>query len=202
MFPASFLVTPFNILYRFQKISNIFKRTTDFKHRIMSNFLSTSSVEESDSNALVLAAVQMCSTSDKNENMKKIIRLSHEARRLGANFVCLPENCVFMGTSARESFEASEYRDGPSTTSLCDLAKSLSIWLSVGGLQEKRENSEKIGNTHLLISPTGSVVARYTKVQMKIFYSSLKCVFPDGMWRTDSFIRLPNVWPNGIQSDR
>lgn len=64
-----------------------------------------------------------------------------------------------MGEKALDVLSADEFLDGPYITSLCKLSAKYSIWLSVGGFPEKIESdSNKIFNTHLLISPAGNLV--------------------------------------------
>ena len=118
---------------------------------------------------VILAAIQMCSSNDKLRNIEKIESLAFQASNLGANFICLPENCIFMGKDSNEVIAAAEPPNGPSTVSLCELSLRLGIWLSVGSIHEIVDDPEsikprKISNVHILISPQGKVVGRYKKV--------------------------------------
>jgi deaminated glutathione amidase len=46
---------------------------------------------------LKLAAIQMCSTSDKERNLEICQKLVRKAASEGAKLVCLPECCLFIG---------------------------------------------------------------------------------------------------------
>lgn len=84
-----------------------------------------------------------------------------------------------------DTLAASETLEGPYATFLCSLAKKLGVWLSVGGFPEQvssinkceqvesegnsspnTETTNKVYNTHFIISPSGSIVDRYRKIHL------------------------------------
>ena len=51
----------------------------------------------------IIAAIQMCSTNNKIANRELCGRLIAEASRNGAQLVCLPECCSFIGKNSVET---------------------------------------------------------------------------------------------------
>eukprot|EP01041_Mallomonas_annulata_P006412 gene6412-12966_t len=102
--------------------------------------------EEEDDDVVLLAAIQMCSTNDKDRNLGTILRLVTEAAGRGASLICLPENCICMGTPPVSEMGGggnAESLDGPSICRLGQLASHLGVFLSIGGFQEIREEEEE-----------------------------------------------------------
>lgn len=138
---------------------------------------------------LILAAIQMTSTNDKAANLHSTICLVERAAHRGAYFIALPECSSFIGggnfadslveTHPRDAIAASETLDGPYMQALCQLATRLNVWLSVGGFPESINKDEeicskltlqpsptKVFNTHVLISPAGTITEKYRKIHL------------------------------------
>jgi deaminated glutathione amidase len=134
---------------------------------------------------VIIAAVQMTSTNDKEYNLGAISRLVTLAAEKGASFVCLPECCTFMGCPREEKnvtasadgsvittettqkkyelpntvIEAAEGLDGRTVRNLCDIARNSGVWMSVGGFPEQTSKGNgKVYNTHFIIDPEGSLI--------------------------------------------
>jgi extradiol dioxygenase family protein len=138
---------------------------------------------------LRVAAVQMCSVENKLKNLQTIARLVRRAvaEGLGAELVCLPECCTFMGLNGDQTVAAAEpiiradvypqvrckydwraalpeeydgWSDINCTAALCEIAHTSHVWLSVGGFAESRtiDGVARMSNTHFLISPQGQVL--------------------------------------------
>lgn len=77
----------------------------------------------------------------------------------------LPENFNYMKTndSSKAEFENLE---GPTIQKYKDLANKYKIWLSLGGYQEKIENSKKIYNSHIIIDDAGEIRSIYRKLHL------------------------------------
>jgi hypothetical protein len=136
-----------------------------------------------------VAAIQMCAVNNKLTNLQTIARLVRRAvaEGPGAELVCLPECCTFMGLNGDQTVAAAEpiirteaypqvrckydWRaalpkeyDGVSdincVAALCEIAHLSHIWLSVGGFAESRtiDGVTRMSNTHFLISPQGQVL--------------------------------------------
>lgn len=115
--------------------------------------------------AIVVAVAQMTSESDKEANLLAIEAIMAKAQTQKVQFLCLPENCVFLGPS-QATFEAREPLDGPSMKRLGGLARRYGMWLSVGGFQELIPGSEKIYNTHVLLDAQGNIQGIYRKIHL------------------------------------
>jgi hypothetical protein len=117
-------------------------------------------------------ALQMCSVNNKQENLltiKNLILSIAEARGFSktreavieeTHLVCLPENCLFMGTNREETLlQAEVLQESESIQSLSKIAKEYHIWLSIGGFHERNnsQNSGKMFNSHFVINPDGNI---------------------------------------------
>lgn len=74
-----------------------------------------------------------------------------------------PETCV-SGFDPANWTSLAETIPGPSSEYFCRKACELGKWICPGSLIEKREGVEGTYNTSLLISPTGDIVLKYSKV--------------------------------------
>ena len=110
-----------------------------------------------------IAAIQICSTDNKEENIHILNRLIRQAAIQGALFISLPEACLQIG--AKGDLWGEESPESESLTYLRALAKELGIWLNIGGVAMQREK-ERCTNTAYLISNTGAIVASYDKVHL------------------------------------
>lgn len=124
------------------------------------NNITTTENEEID-DGFIIAAIQMCSTDIKLNNLKSIERLvSRAVHEKGAQICCLPECCIFIGSNSEETVANAECLDGPSMTALCIIAKNHSVWLSIGGISESRLDlglPERVSNVHVIINPEGQI---------------------------------------------
>ncbi|XP_068668626.1 deaminated glutathione amidase, chloroplastic/cytosolic [Aristolochia californica] len=121
---------------------------------------------EAPSRKVRVAAAQMTSTNDLNENFITCSRLVKEAVAAGAQLLCFPENFSFMGLRPRESVSIAESLDGPIMQRYCSLARESNIWLSLGGFQEKGPDEEHLCNTHILVDNSGTIVNTYRKMHL------------------------------------
>lgn len=118
--------------------------------------------------------VQLCSRNDKDVNFAICERLVDEAARQGCQLVALPECFSFIGACAGEAQAAAEPLSGPTMTRYRSLAEKHSVWLSLGGFQERPERATeegeggeaKIYNTHVVIDDKGLIVASYQKIHL------------------------------------
>lgn len=115
----------------------------------------------------LLAVVQMCSGNDKQANLDKIRALATDAAAKGASLVCLPECCVYMGTSSADTVKNAENLDGASMQAICSLARELKIWVSVGGFHvPDSTQAGKISNVHVMVDPLGAIQGQYGKMHL------------------------------------
>ncbi|MQL80577.1 hypothetical protein Taro_013037 [Colocasia esculenta] len=113
-----------------------------------------------------VGAAQMTSTNDLAANFNTCSRLVKEAAAAGVKLLCFPENFSFIGAKDGESLKIAESLDGPIMQGYCSLARDSSIWLSLGGFQEKGCDSSHICNTHVLIDDHGNIRNKYRKIHL------------------------------------
>jgi predicted amidohydrolase len=110
-----------------------------------------------------VAAVQLCSTPDKERNRATASKLAAEAVDAGAGFVALPELWNRWG-SAAELREGAEPLDGPSITWAREFARDRRVLLLAGSIVERR--ADALHNTSCLIDAGGEVIATYRKIHL------------------------------------
>jgi predicted amidohydrolase len=112
------------------------------------------------------ACVQLRSGEDVPTNIAAATALIRDAARGGALFVATPENSALMAPDggARLAQSRDEARD-PALPAFSTLAKELGIWLLIGSLAIKI-NDTKTANRSFLIDPAGRVTARYSKIHL------------------------------------
>ena len=120
-----------------------------------------------------IAAVQMVSGWDVEQNLQTARRLIDEAAHQGAQLVALPEYFCLMGQRDRDKLAVAEVAgQGPIQSMLQNAAHTHKIWL-VGGTMPVREASdgpvERVRNTCWVYSPEGQVAARYDKIHLFAF---------------------------------
>ena len=118
------------------------------------------------SNTFRAACVQLRSTDDVAENIRITSDLIREAKAKGAQFIATPENTTLMAPDGGAKLERSfpEDRD-PALPAFADLARELDVWLLIGSLAIK-VNDTKTANRSFLIGPNGHIVARYDKIHL------------------------------------
>lgn len=113
-----------------------------------------------------VACVQTNSTRDVAENLTAIVPMIGEARRRGAEIVCLPEVVGMIEPRRRlllEKVEPEETNRG--LAGFREASKRLSLWLLVGSLSVK-VGVDRVANRSYLIDSDGAVRARYDKIHM------------------------------------
>ncbi len=110
-----------------------------------------------------LAVAQtVCQVGDVTGNLDRAEALVAEAARLRCDLLCFPE--LFTTGFVPERFEElAEPIPGPSTERLASLARHAGLSL-VAGLLEKDLSTGHLHNTAVLLSPGGTLLARYRKV--------------------------------------
>jgi nitrilase len=114
-----------------------------------------------------VAAVQMVSTPDVNDNLATARRLVAEAAAAGATLVTLPEYWPVMGMRDTDKVRYAEPEgSGPIQDCMAQLAREHGIWLIGGTLPLASAESGKVLNTTLVYDPQGVSVGRYDKIHL------------------------------------
>lgn len=101
---------------------------------------------------------------DLDRNLDKAKRLVEHAAHRGADIVCLPELFHYMGPF-KKFRGVVETANGPSIDLMRDLAKKFQIHIVAGSILEKF-GRKKPKNTCFVISPSGDIICRYSKMHL------------------------------------
>jgi deaminated glutathione amidase len=117
---------------------------------------------------LRVAAVQLQSQDNVDENLEVCRRLVGNARRDGAELVLLPENFAYFGDSAGKQACAERLSDpdGKIQRTLAGLARSAEVFLVAGGFPEASGDPLRPFNTALAFGPDGRLVCSYRKIHL------------------------------------
>lgn len=114
-----------------------------------------------------VAAVQMTSTPDKGANLSEAHRLLMEALDKRAEFVAFPENFTLLTNDRKQLYREAETTQGLTTQTLQEWAAEYDVWILAGSLPIRAAgDAKRVMNTSLLISPEGSIKARYDKIHL------------------------------------
>ncbi len=124
-----------------------------------------------------VAALQMVSTPDPQENLAAALALIAQAAREGAELVALPEYFCLMGHKDRDKLALAEpdapdalhRADTPLQTGLAQAALAHGVWLIGGTLPLRSAQADKVFNSVLVFNPQGQRVARYDKIHLFCF---------------------------------
>ncbi|HEX2738819.1 MAG TPA: carbon-nitrogen hydrolase family protein [Rubrobacter sp.] len=114
---------------------------------------------------ITVAAIQMSSTPDKDENLETAERLIRAASSSGAGLVALPELWICHGLE-KVYRENAEPIPGPTTDFLGGLARELGLYLLGGSILETDPRSTKLHNTSTFFGPDGEMSAVYRKLHL------------------------------------
>ena len=114
-----------------------------------------------------IAAIQMCSSNNIDENLETAGHLISEASSNGAQLVVLPEMFAIMGKEATDKVKAAEkYGDGKIQNFLSECAKKYNVWIVGGTIPIQCENKNKIRAACIVYDNYGKAVARYDKIHL------------------------------------
>ncbi len=138
---------------------------------------------------MLVAALQMVSTPDVDENLRTALRLIAQAAQAGAELVALPEYFCLMGLKDSDKLaiaepladeaapgsgpgtntNSSDNADAPLQRALAQAARQHGIWLIAGTLPLRSPEPQRVLNTTLVYAPSGLRVARYDKIHLFCF---------------------------------
>ena len=114
-----------------------------------------------------VAAIQMNSSHVVADNLSAAAQLLREAKDVGADLACLPENFAFMDIrDADKRAIAESDAGGPVQEFLAATARALGLWILGGTIGIARSAESRVANTSLLFDAKGARVARYDKIHL------------------------------------
>lgn len=116
-------------------------------------------------NVLKVAAIQLNSTEDKENNLDKSKNFILKALKNGAGFIALPEVFNFRG-NLNKTAEQAEKIPGHTSNFISKIAKENKVWILCGSIMEKDSKKSKPFNTSILINPRGEIEAKYRKIHL------------------------------------
>lgn len=124
----------------------------------------------SDTISFAVAALQMVSSPNVQDNLKQAEALIEKAALGGAKLVALPEYFCFMGHSDTDKLALKE-KEGQGTIQrfLSEQALKYGIWVVGGTLPLACPEPERVFNTTFVYAPDGVSVARYDKIHLFSF---------------------------------
>lgn len=126
------------------------------------------------SNPVTVAAIQLNSGPEIDQNLMQAGKLIREAAVEGAEFIVTPENTDFICETKEQSLEtALEENKHPGPIFFAEMAKQLGVWILIGSMKIKI-SADKVVNRSFLFSKTGQLMATYDKIHL------FQCDLPSG----------------------
>lgn len=119
--------------------------------------------------SLLAAVVQLCSTDDLTDNMRRLSALCERAAARGARLVVLPENFALMSDNERAKLGIAASVSDPTDAlvgPLRRLAMRLGVDLVLGGFPERAPTAGRVFNTSAYIRATGELALVYRKIHL------------------------------------
>lgn len=117
-------------------------------------------------NKIKLALAQISSKrEDKEANLQKIVELTHEAKRQGADIAVFPEMCLTGYVLHDQIYELAETIPGPSMGKVEALAKETGMHIVFGMPELSKKAQATMFNTAVFIGPKG-LIGKYRKMYL------------------------------------
>src|SRR3990167_4369400 len=114
-----------------------------------------------------IAAIQLCSSDNLNENLKITQALMETAAKNGAQLIVLPENFALMDRASHDIVKQQEiFGQGKIQKFLSDCAKDFRVWILGGTIPLRCNNPHKKFASCLVYDGQGLCVARYDKIHL------------------------------------
>ena len=126
-------------------------------------------------NNVKVGLVQMSCVKDVATNIEKAKKEVRNAAAKGAQIVCLQElftSLYFCDVEDYDNFQLAEAIPGPTTETMCVLAKELGVVI-IASLFEKRAEG-LYHNTTAVIDADGTYLGKYRKMHIFMFYSFIR----------------------------
>jgi deaminated glutathione amidase len=113
-----------------------------------------------------IAAIQMCSSSDLNENLKTAERLLVEAKNKGAQMVLLPEMFSLIDADKAKISIKEPLGSGKIQDFLAYQANRQKLWIVGGTIPIAAKSESKIQAACLVYDDNGNIVVCYNKIHL------------------------------------
>jgi len=113
-----------------------------------------------------VAAIQMISNANVEENLAQAEQLIKQAATQGAQLIVLPENFALMGETTEILSIAEFSENGNLQQFLKNQSLKNKIYLIGGTIPLFSENSNKVYSSCLVFDPNGKQIARYNKIHL------------------------------------
>ena len=114
-----------------------------------------------------IAALQMVSTGQRDDNLAQALQLLEQAAQAGAELAVLPEYFCLIGQHDSDKLAIQEpFGSGPMQDFLAATARRLGLWIVAGTLPLRAEQKDRVFNSSLAYNPQGECVARYDKIHL------------------------------------
>ena len=115
----------------------------------------------------IIAVIQMCSSSNVDENLNTVEKLINEAVKHHAKMVVLPEMFAVMGEKASDKVDVKEVLgEGKIQRFLSAQAREHNIWIVGGTIPIAGDDKNKIRAACLVYNNEGKMVGRYDKIHL------------------------------------
>jgi len=115
-----------------------------------------------------IALVQFKASTDKNQNLKRILNYIQNASKRGAQLCTFPEYMMFytsFSQSPAKLASLAETVNGPFVKSIANAAKENSIQV-VGTFYEKSKKKNRVYDTSFLVNKSGKIISKYRKIHL------------------------------------
>lgn len=114
-----------------------------------------------------IAAIQLSSTNNLNENLAITEKLISESASNGAQLIVLPEMFAIMGEKATDKVAVAEkYGDGKIQSFLSRCATQYNAWIVGGTIPIQCNDENKVRAACIVYNNNGDAVARYDKIHL------------------------------------
>ncbi|MBD2749174.1 carbon-nitrogen hydrolase family protein [Microvirga sp. BT688] len=112
-----------------------------------------------------VAACQLNSKDNKEENIRIALELLDKAAGFGADVAVLPEYTDFMGDNAG-ALAAMEQIPGPLSDRIAAKAREHKMWVLLGSMHAGIEGANQCANTSVLFDRDGNIATTYQKLHL------------------------------------
>ncbi|GAA6058511.1 hypothetical protein JCM10212_006950 [Sporobolomyces blumeae] len=112
-----------------------------------------------------VAVGQMTSTPDPHHNARMACSIIRRAAKCSAKLVTLPEACDFIAGPDEVLKLATSLEESDFLNAIRKEAKESKVWVIVG-MHERCKDEERVYNSCVLVSDSGSIASKYEKVHL------------------------------------